>query len=74
MKSKFIVIEGLEGAGKTTAREAVVEVLQQHGIHDIVFTREPGGTPVGEALREILCMGGRRSSRSLFAGVPGRRP
>ncbi|AIX50894.1 MULTISPECIES: dTMP kinase [Pantoea] len=57
MKSKFIVIEGLEGAGKTTAREAVVEVLQQHGIHDIVFTREPGGTPLAEQLRVLVKQG-----------------
>ncbi|RBO11793.1 MULTISPECIES: dTMP kinase [Pantoea] len=57
MKSKFIVIEGLEGAGKTTAREAVVEVLQQHGIYDIVFTREPGGTPLAEQLRVLVKQG-----------------
>lgn len=57
MKSKFIVIEGLEGAGKTTAREAVVEVLQQHGIHEIVFTREPGGTPLAEQLRVLVKQG-----------------
>ena len=48
MKSKFIVIEGLEGAGKTTAREAVVAVLRERGVEDIVFTREPGGTPLAD--------------------------
>ncbi|VEA73122.1 Thymidylate kinase [Serratia rubidaea] len=48
MKSKFVVIEGLEGAGKTTARDTVVSVLREHGIEDIVFTREPGGTPLAE--------------------------
>lgn len=42
MNSKFIVIEGLEGAGKTTARDTVVAVLRAQGINDIVFTREPG--------------------------------
>ncbi|MDF2784148.1 MAG: thymidylate kinase [Pantoea eucrina] len=57
MKSKFIVIEGLEGAGKTTARDAVVDVLQQHGISDIVFTREPGGTPLAEQLRVLVKQG-----------------
>ncbi len=57
MKSKFIVIEGLEGAGKTTARDAIVDVLQQHGIHDLVFTREPGGTPLAEQLRTLVKQG-----------------
>lgn len=42
MRSNYIVIEGLEGAGKTTARQLVVETLQSAGIHDMVFTREPG--------------------------------
>ena len=57
MKSKFIVIEGLEGAGKTTARDAVVEVLREHGIDDLVFTREPGGTPLAEQLRVLVKQG-----------------
>ena len=57
MKSKFIVIEGLEGAGKTTARDALVAVLHEHGIHDVVFTREPGGTPLAEQLRVLVKQG-----------------
>lgn len=57
MNSKFIVIEGLEGAGKTTARDAVVSELQRHGINDIIFTREPGGTPLAEKLRELIKQG-----------------
>lgn len=57
MNSKFIVIEGLEGAGKTTARDAVVAVLTQHGISDVVFTREPGGTPLAEKLRDLIKQG-----------------
>ncbi|MFZ7136432.1 dTMP kinase [Avibacterium avium] len=54
MTGKFIVIEGLEGAGKTTARDAIVEVLAREGIDDVVFTREPGGTPLAEKLRHLI--------------------
>jgi len=54
MKSKFIVIEGLEGAGKTTARDAIVATLRARGITDLVFTREPGGTPLAEQLRVLV--------------------
>lgn len=57
MKSNFIVIEGLEGAGKTTARDTIVATLKQHGIGDIIFTREPGGTPLAEKLRELIKQG-----------------
>lgn len=54
MAGKFIVIEGLEGAGKTTAINTVARVLNQHQISDLQFTREPGGTPIAEALRNII--------------------
>ncbi|ELV7526725.1 dTMP kinase [Edwardsiella ictaluri] len=54
MESKFIVIEGLEGAGKTTARDVVVDELRRHGIPEVVFTREPGGTPLAEHLRTLV--------------------
>ncbi|MXP56311.1 dTMP kinase [Pantoea sp. Mhis] len=54
MKNKFIVIEGLEGAGKTTAHTVVVSVLQEYNINNIVLTREPGGTPLAERLRILI--------------------
>lgn len=54
MTGKFIVLEGLEGAGKSTAHKAVIEVLQRRGIRDLVFTREPGGTPLAEKLRHLI--------------------
>ncbi|CNC05642.1 thymidylate kinase [Yersinia frederiksenii] len=57
MNSKFIVIEGLEGAGKTTAKDTVVATLRAQGINDIVFTREPGGTPLAEKLRDLIKQG-----------------
>lgn len=53
MVSKFIVIEGLEGAGKTNAHNVVVATLKELGVTDLVFTREPGGTPLAERLREL---------------------
>ncbi|MFE8118710.1 dTMP kinase [Brenneria goodwinii] len=55
--SKFIVLEGLEGAGKTSARNVVVEILNEYGIHNVTFTREPGGTPLAEKLRELIKQG-----------------
>lgn len=54
MPGKFIVIEGLEGAGKSTALSHVVAWLQQHGIAHIEQTREPGGTPLAERMRSIV--------------------
>lgn len=54
MRSKYIVIEGLEGAGKTTARNLVVETLEQMGVREQVFTREPGGTILAEKLRSLV--------------------
>lgn len=54
MRSKYIVIEGLEGAGKTTARNVVVDTLTSLGFADMVFTREPGGTQLAEKLRSLV--------------------
>lgn len=51
--ARFITLEGLDGAGKSTHLTFIRQWLQQQGI-DAVFTREPGGTPLGEKLREIL--------------------
>ncbi|MDX8384922.1 MAG: dTMP kinase [Gallionella sp.] len=51
--SKFITFEGVDGAGKSTHLAWFAEALRQRDI-DVVLTREPGGTPLGEQLREIL--------------------
>jgi dTMP kinase len=51
----FITFEGIEGSGKTTHVELLSNHLQEKG-YRVVKTREPGGTPVGEALRKVLLM------------------
>lgn len=53
LTGKFIVIEGLEGAGKTTAMNSVTDLLSELNIKTIT-TREPGGTAIGEILRTII--------------------
>ncbi len=50
---KFITIEGTEGAGKSTSLNYIKDVLQQKGIV-FITTREPGGTPIAEKIRELL--------------------
>ena len=50
---KFISFEGIDGAGKSTHIGFVAELLAAHG-KTVVCSREPGGTPLGEALREVL--------------------
>ncbi|HAS6457893.1 TPA: dTMP kinase [Vibrio parahaemolyticus] len=54
MKANFIVVEGLEGAGKSTAIKTVLDTLKQAGIENIVNTREPGGTPLAEKMRALV--------------------
>lgn len=49
----FITLEGGEGAGKSTQLAHIASWLRTHG-HDVVLTREPGGTELGERLREVL--------------------
>jgi dTMP kinase len=53
MTGKFITIEGSEGVGKTTQIAALRDSLQERGL-EVVVTREPGGTPRAERIRELL--------------------
>jgi len=53
MSAKFIVVEGLEGAGKSSAIECIKQALENAG-EQVVCTREPGGTPMAEAIRDCV--------------------
>jgi dTMP kinase len=52
-RGKFITLEGMDGAGKSTHIPNIVSQIQADG-REVVCTREPGGTPLGEELREII--------------------
>jgi len=53
MKGKFITVEGIEGVGKTTNIDFIHQQLVADG-REVVLSREPGGTPLGEAIRGLL--------------------
>jgi dTMP kinase len=53
VRGKFITLEGMDGAGKSTHIPTIIAALKSAG-HRVVSTREPGGTSLGEHLREIL--------------------
>lgn len=53
MRGRFITFEGIDGAGKSTQHAWLAAHLRSSG-HEVVATREPGGTPLGEQLRELL--------------------
>lgn len=52
-RGRFITVEGIDGAGKTSHLATLVERLRVQGT-EVVATREPGGTPLAEALRDLL--------------------
>lgn len=53
MKGKFIVFEGCEGVGKSTQLRLINEYMKETG-QETVFTREPGGTPLAEKIRQLI--------------------
>ncbi|RLW70914.1 MAG: dTMP kinase, partial [gamma proteobacterium symbiont of Stewartia floridana] len=53
LKGRFITVEGGEGAGKSSNLDFIRNLLNSAG-KQVVFTREPGGTPLGEAIRDLL--------------------
>ena len=52
----FVSFEGLDGSGKTTQARLLARSLEEDGV-DVVSTREPGGTPLGEAVRDLVLHG-----------------
>ncbi len=52
-RGQFITLEGVDGAGKSTHIPTIANLLRSKG-HEVLVTREPGGTPLGEKLRELL--------------------
>jgi len=53
MNGRFVTFEGIDGAGKTSHIEALAAWIRARG-HEVVLTREPGGTPLAERLRELF--------------------
>ena len=53
MKGKLITFEGVEGGGKSTQAVMLTQKLRSLG-YEVLTTREPGGTPTGEIIRDIL--------------------
>lgn len=59
-QGRFITLEGIEGAGKSTVAKALAAELERRGI-EVVLTREPGGTPLAERVRELVLARGSES-------------
>lgn len=71
-KAKFITFEGVDGAGKSTHLKWFVETLRARGV-DVRLTREPGGTVLGEKLRELL-LNPWHDHHPLGEGLPSSEP
>lgn len=56
MTARFISFEGIDGSGKSTQARMLAQALQEHG-HDVVHTREPGGSPGAEEIRTLVLTG-----------------
>ncbi|WP_343152429.1 dTMP kinase [Buchnera aphidicola] len=54
IKGKFIVLEGIEGSGKTLACKIILKTLHQHNIKNVKLVKEPGSTYLGEKIRKII--------------------
>ena len=56
-QGRFVTVEGIEGAGKSTSLALIEERIRERGI-DLVTTREPGGTPLAEQVRDLVLQPG----------------
>ena len=68
-RGKFITLEGIDGAGKSSHLDFLVEQVKARG-HEVTLTREPGGTPAGEKIREVVlhaAMGPKAEALMVFA-------
>lgn len=71
-RGRFITVEGVDGAGKSTHLGFVADWLRRQG-HEVVVTREPGGTPLGEELRALLLNRDMDSDTELLLMFAARR-
>jgi dTMP kinase len=67
-RGRFITLEGGEGAGKSTQIKSLADYLRSLG-HEVIVTREPGGSPVAEQLREVILSGAAASLGSAAEAV-----
>lgn len=71
-QGKFIAFEGVDAAGKTTNIKVLAEHLRERG-YDVLMTREPGGTPLAEQLRDIILHESMDGVTELLLFLAGRR-
>jgi dTMP kinase len=68
----FVSFEGLDGCGKTTQARLLARALEEAGV-EVVLTREPGGTPLGEQIRDLVLHGDHVDPRAEAALYPPSR-
>ena len=66
-QGRFLTIEGIEGVGKTTQLARLSKILSDRGIAHVV-TREPGGTPLAEKIRDLV-LGSRGEALPRYGGI-----